>query len=130
MQRHLPAGALALGLAFCLALTAPQSAIAKKKTHTCPSSLQFISAQLKTRPQDGRYYAEIRSSIRRPIASVISDMGGEDRTRDLVERERAEAMAKLVNGLDGPEKRYYQDIVLRATETLKLMSCRVVHRTT
>lgn len=119
-----------MALAFCLAMPAAQPAFAKKKGHSCPSSLQFLMPKFKTQPRDGRYYAEIRSSILRPIATVIKDMGGEHRTRDMVEHERANAMAKLVNGINGPERRYYQDVVLRATETLKLMSCRVVHRTT
>jgi len=130
MRRHHREAALALALALCLALPAAQPAFAKKKGHSCPSSLQFLAAKLKTQPQDGRYYAAIRRSIRRPIAAVIEETGGEHRTRDVIQRERANAMAKLVNGVNGPERRYYQDVVLRATETLKLMSCRVVHRTT
>lgn len=130
MRRHHRNLPLALALAFCLALPAARPAFAKQRNHTCPSSLRFLMPKLKTRPQDGRYYVEIRSYIRRPIAALIEEMGGEYRTRDLVMRERANAMAKLVNGIAGPERRYYQDIVLRATETLKLMSCRVVHRTT
>lgn len=121
---------LALALAFCLTLPAAHPAFAEKKGHNCPSSLQHLLPRLKTQPADGRYYALVRQSIGRPIAAVIKEMGNEHHTRDIITQERANAMAKLVNGLDGPEQRYYQDVVLRATETLKLMSCRVVHRTT
>jgi hypothetical protein len=129
MTRHHRRMAAALALAACLVLPTA-AALAKKKGHSCPGSLQFLLPKLKTQPTDGRYYVLARQSIRRPIAAVIKKMGGEHRTRDMVEHERANAMAKLVNGLNGPERRYYQDVVLRATETLKLMSCRVVHRTT
>ena len=121
--------AAALALAFCLALPAAPAA-AKKKGHSCPSTLQHLLPKLKTQPADGRYYVLARQSIRRPIAAVIKEMGGEHRTRDRIVHERANAMAKLVNGISGPERRYYQDVVTRATATLKLMSCRVVHRTT
>lgn len=130
MHRYLRNVPLGLAAIACLALATTHPAVAKKKNHTCPSSLAFIAPKLKTKPQDGRYYAEIRASIRRPIAAVVKDDGGEFQTRDRITGERANAMAKLVNGIDGPERRYYQDVVLRATETLKLMSCRVVHRTT
>lgn len=128
MKRHVRG--IALATAFCLALPAAHPAFAKKKGHDCPSSLQHLLPKLKTQPADGRYYVLARQSMRQPIATVIKEKGGEHRTRDLVQRERANAMAKLVNGIGGRERRYYQDVVLRATETLKLMSCRVVHRTT
>ena len=130
MKRHDPVLALAFMLAFCLTLSAAQPAFAKKKGHSCPSSLQHLLPKLNTGPTDIRYYALVRQSMRQPIAAVIRENGGENRTRDLVQRERANAMAKLVNGIGGAERRYYQDVVLRATETLKLLSCRVVHRTT
>jgi len=130
MHRYLRKIPLGLAAVACLAVAATHPAVAKKKNHTCPGSLAFIAPKLKTKPQDGRYYTEIRAFIRRPITAVIKDYGGEFQTRDRIARERANAMAKLVNGIEGPERRYYQDIVLRATEALKLMSCRVVHRTT
>jgi hypothetical protein len=89
----------------------------------CPTSRAYLEPRLKTRPEDGEYYAVQREAIRVPIARLLKRMGGPRRAHAIARAVRAHARRKLAEGAVGAARRNWQDTVLRAEALIEILTC-------
>ena len=89
----------------------------------CPNSRAFLEPQLKTRPEDGEYYAIQREAIRVPIPRILRAMGGPERAFQIARATRAHARKKISEGAEGAARRHWQDTVLRADALIAILIC-------
>jgi len=112
----------ALMIAVCLAAAwaEPVPALA---ANDCPQSRAFLEPRLKTRPEDGEYYAVQREAIKIPIAELLKRMGGPKRANAIARATRAHARRKLTEGAVGAARRHWQDTILRADALIAILAC-------
>lgn len=89
----------------------------------CPYSRAFLEPQLKTRPEDGEYYAIQREAIRMPISRILRAMGGPERAFQIARATRAHARKKITEGAVGAARRHWQDTILRADALIAILIC-------
>lgn len=89
----------------------------------CPNSRAFLEPQLKTRPEDGEYYAIQREAIRMPISRILRAMGGPERAFMIARATRAHARKKIAEGAQGAARRHWQDTILRADALIAILIC-------
>lgn len=89
----------------------------------CPNSRAFLEPQLKTRPEDGEYYAIQREAIRIPISRILRAMGGPERAFQIARATRAHARKKIAEGAVGAARRHWQDTILRADALIAILIC-------
>ncbi len=89
----------------------------------CPNSRAFLEPQLKTRPEDGEYYAIQREAIRIPISRILRAMGGPERAFQIARATRAHARKKVAEGAEGAARRHWEDTILRADALIAILIC-------
>ncbi len=89
----------------------------------CPSSRAFLEPQLKTRPEDGEYYAIQRQAIRVPIPQLLNAMGGPERAFQIARATRAHARRQIAGGAYGAARRHWEDTILRADALIAILIC-------
>lgn len=109
---------IAANLAFILGGPTPAHAASD-----CPQSRAFLEPRLKTRPEDGEYYAVQREAIKIPIAVILKRMGGPKRANAIARATRAHARRKLADGAVGAARRHWQDTILRADALIAILTC-------
>lgn len=89
----------------------------------CPNSRAFLEPQLKTRPEDGAYYAIQREAIRMPISRILRAMGGPERAFLIARATRAQARKKIEEGAVDAARRHWEDTILRADALIAILIC-------
>ncbi len=89
----------------------------------CPNTRAFLEPQLKTRPEDGEYYAIQREAIRIPISRILRAMGGPERAFQIARATRAHARKKVAEGAEGAARRHWEDTILRADALIAILIC-------
>ena len=89
----------------------------------CPNSRAFLEPQIKTRPEDGAYYAIQRQAIRMPISRILRAMGGPERAFQIARATRVQARKKIAEGAQGAARRHWQDTILRADALIAILIC-------
>ncbi|MDH3699984.1 MAG: hypothetical protein OEU46_01610 [Alphaproteobacteria bacterium] len=96
---------------------------APDQTLKCPQSREFLASSLKTRPEDGVYYERTQRSIKMRIGDVLTFLGGRKKARAIATQNRDSALKRIEAGVQGAEKRYREDTVLRADALLQILDC-------
>jgi len=89
----------------------------------CPESRAYLEPQLKTRPEDGEYFAVQREAIKIPIAELMKRMGGPRQANAIARATREHAREKLAAGAVGAARRNWQDTILRADALIAILGC-------
>ncbi|MDJ0948939.1 MAG: hypothetical protein QNJ94_08455 [Alphaproteobacteria bacterium] len=121
-----------LSALLMVALLPGQRAAFAESPGACPESRAFLEPQLKTRPEDGRFYDTQRRAIQMPIDQVVALMGGIENAYTVATETRRAAESLLESRfneaerrpLSGSELRHLEDTIVRADALIAILDCR------